>query len=232
MRRLIQLLTCSALLSVAAAAQTAPTPSKVLRIYRFYWDEVPYRNNVCPPNTVTSAPTTTAFPQGVGLVTSQGEYRSSAGCVEPGHDLPVTLANRYKNRPERGRYTASLVMKNMAPKPITAINLDLVFRDTATGQEFLAYHFRAEQKIGPGGKERIEHTVGRGKEPDSFSPAAPGEALLQKTGNCSSGPPFRDPKTGKVVTFRDNNKILESAPCYYLPVVTRIEYADGSFWQP
>jgi hypothetical protein len=88
MRRLIQLLTCSVLLSVAVAAQTVPTPSKVLRIYRFYWDEVPYRNNVCPPNTVT------AFPQGVGLVTSQGEYRSSAGCVEPGHDLPVTLANR------------------------------------------------------------------------------------------------------------------------------------------
>jgi hypothetical protein len=229
MRRLIQLLACTMLLSAAAAAQTAPapTPEKVLRIYRFYWAEVPYSNGICAPPTATQV----AFSQGAGVVT-QGEYRSSAGCVEPGHDLPVTLANRYKKRPERGKYTASLVMKNMAAKPIAAIDLDLVFRDTATGREFLTYHFRSEEKIGPGGKERIEHTSVRSRESDRFSPAAPDAALLARTQDCSSGPPVRDPKTGKVVTFRDNHKILGPAPCYYLPVVTRIEYADGTSWRP
>jgi hypothetical protein len=143
-------------------------------------------------------------------------------------------ARRYRDehRAGRGDYAASVVLKNAFKKTIKSVSLDLVFRDTATGREFLTYHLRSDRKIGPGEKREIRHKIARGQEPDNFLPAAPGAELLSRTRSCGDGPLLRDRKSGKLLVIREDEKLLRMYPCYYLPAVTRIEYADGSVWEP
>lgn len=206
MKRLIMLLACTALLAAAAAAQTPPAQAggKVLQIHRFVWWEG-----------------------------SQPEvYPYGRPCDDCAYQLPATMNYRYEHRPGRGQFTASVVLKNVTAKPVKSVSLDFVFRDTATEQEFLTYHLRSERRIGPGQKKKVLHKIGRGKEPDNFSPAAPGAELLARTTSCGDGPLFRDRKSGELLRIRDSEKLLRLYPCYYLPVVTRIEYEDGTFWQP
>jgi hypothetical protein len=144
------------------------------------------------------------------------------------------LAIDYRNRHRTGigDFVAQVTLKNLSSKSIKSISLDFVFRDTATEQEFLTYHFRFEQEIGRRKTKEIQHKIASGKEPDNFRPAAPSHELVSRTSACGDGPLLRDRRTGQFVRIRDHANLLKAYPCYYLPIVTRIEYTDGSVWRP
>lgn len=151
------------------------------------------------------------------------------------HDPFLSEANcryNYEHRAGRGDYVAAVVLKNKTKKTIKSISVNFVFRNTATEREFLTYHVRFDRKIGPGEKKKVQHKIAEGKEPYHFVPAGPNEELLNRTRSCGDGPLLRDRKSGKLLNIREDDKLLRLYPCYYLPNVTRIEYADGSCWQP
>jgi len=139
---------------------------------------------------------------------------------------------RHRHRAGRGDFMAYLRLKNLSSKTIKSISLDFVFRDSATESEFLTYSFRFEEEIGSGKTKELQHKITKGKEPDNFRPAGPSYELLDRTRFCGDGPLALDRKTRQLVRIRDNAKLLRVIPCYYLPNVTRIEYTDGSTWQP
>lgn len=154
----------------------------------------------------------------------------SVGCDDCA-DLPQAALD-YRNKQRSRDVFAKVVLKNSAEKSIKSVNLDFVFRDSATEQEFLTYHLRLDREIDPGKTKEIQHKIKYGKEPDNFFPAAPGDDLLSRTLACGDGPLLLDRKSGKLVKISDRPDLRRIRPCYYLPVVTRIDYADGSFWQP
>ena len=144
----------------------------------------------------------------------------------------VAMDYRHRHRPGRGDFAALVVLKNLSSKTIKSISLDFVFRDSATESEFLTYSFRFEKVIGRGKTKELRHTIAKGKEPDNFRPVAPSYEFRDRTRFCADGPLAFDHKTKQLVKIRDNEKLLKLYPCYYLPNVTRIEYTDGSVWQP
>ena len=205
MQRLTLLLACSALLAATAAAQTTPAPAdeKLLEIHRYLWYEASWKP--------------------VGEVMGDGF---------PGKPPSLNYQWRYKNRKGRGDFGAAVTLKNVSRKPIKSVNVDFVFRDTATEQVFLTYHLNFHRRIGPGRKKELIHKISMGKEPNNFTPAAPDEAFLERTILCEEGPLLRDRKSGQLVRIKDDEKLLRAYPCYYRPVITRIDYEDGTFWQP
>jgi len=145
---------------------------------------------------------------------------------------PATQDYRWRHRPGAGDFAVLVNLKNLSSKTIKSISLDFVFRDSTTESEFLTYSFRFEKVIGRGKTKQLQHTIAKGKEPDNFRPARPSYELLDHTRFCGDGPLALDRTTRQVVRIRDNAKLLKVIPCYYLPNVTQIEYADGSTWQP
>ena len=145
---------------------------------------------------------------------------------------PAALDYRHRHRPGRGDFAALVVLKNLSSKTIKSISIDFVFRDSATESELLTYSLRFEKEIGRGKTKEILHKIAKGKEPDNFRPVAPSYELLDRTRFCGDGPLALDRKTRQLVRIRGNEKLLKIYPCYYLPNVTRIEYTDGSVWQP
>ena len=150
------------------------------------------------------------------------------GCSEP----QIARDYRWSQRAGAGNFAALVVLKNLSSKTIKSISIDFVFRDSATESEFLTYSLLFEKKIGRGKTKEIWHTIAKGKEPDNFRPVAPSYELLDRTRFCGDGPLAVDRKTKQLVRIRDNEKLLKIYPCYYLPNVTRIQYTDGSVWQP
>ena len=144
----------------------------------------------------------------------------------------VAMDYRHRHRAGRGDFVALVVLKNLSSKTIKSISLDFVFRDSTTESEFLTYSFRFEKVIGRGKTKELRHTIAKGKEPDNFRPVGPSYELLDRTRVCGDGPIALDRTTRQLVRIRDNAKLLKVIPCYYLPNVTQIEYADGSTWQP
>ena len=136
------------------------------------------------------------------------------------------------HRTGKGDFAASVVLKNLSSKSIKSVNLDFVFRDTATEQEFLTYNLRFEREIGRGKTKEVRHKIAKGTEADNFRPVAPSKDLLNRTLWCADGPTLRDRRTRQWVRIRDDAKLLKTYPCYYRPAVTRIEYTDGSTWEP
>ena len=141
----------------------------------------------------------------------------------------------FNHRKGKDDFVTWALLKNLSSKSIKAVNIDFVFRDSATEQEFLTYNFRFVREIGPGQTKERQHKVAKGQEPDNFRPAGPGVELIGRTRGCLDGrvgPFLRDRKTRQWVRLRDDAKLLQLYPCYYAPTVTRIEYTDGSVWQP
>jgi hypothetical protein len=141
----------------------------------------------------------------------------------------------YNHRKGKDNFAAWVVLKNLSSKSIKSVNLDFVFRDTATEQEFLTYKLRSEREIGRGQTKEISHKIAKGKEPDNFRPVGPSVELVGRTRGCFNGATglmLRDRKTRQWVRIRDDAKLIQMYPCYYTPTVTRIEYTDGSVWQP
>jgi hypothetical protein len=152
---------------------------------------------------------------------------------EPVGPTPEVAANsltRHASNP--GEFVVGAVFKNVGAKAIKLITLHVVFRDTITEQEFLTYYFRFDKKLAPGQTKELYHKIRKGREPDNFRPAGPDKDLRGRTGHCGNTPYFNDLKTGRLVRRRDDAQMLREYPCYYLATVTRIEYADGSVWQP
>lgn len=139
---------------------------------------------------------------------------------------------RHRHRAGRGDFVALVVLKNVSSKTIKSISIDFIFRDSATESEFLTYSFRFEKEIGRGKKKEIRHKIAKGKEPNNFRPVEPSNELLDRTRICGDGPLALDRKTRQLVRIGDNEKLLKVIPCYYLPNVTQIEFADGSVWRP
>jgi hypothetical protein len=147
------------------------------------------------------------------------------------YQVEATLKWRREHAPGRGDYGVTFVLKNVTRKQIKSVNLGFAFRDAATGRVFLTYNRRFDQRIGPGEKKKLQHTIKKGQEPDSFSPAAPSQALLEYTKSCGDRSVYV--KSGKLV----ERKVREGEMpipdfCYAHPAVTRIDYEDGTFWQP
>ncbi len=139
---------------------------------------------------------------------------------------------RWSQRTGAGNFAAWVILKNLSSKSIKSVNLDFVFRDTATEEEFLTYHLRFDRELGRGKTKEVQHKIDKGKEADNFRPVGPSADLVARTRNCGDGPMLRDRKTRQWVRIRDDAKLLKIYPCYYTPTVTRIEYTDGSVWQP
>ena len=150
------------------------------------------------------------------------------GCSEP----QISRDYRWSHRAGAGDFWMWVVLKNLGSKPIKSISIDLIFRDSATESEFLTYSFRFEKEIGRGKTKEVQHKIAKGKEPNNFRPVGPSNELVDRTRFCGDGPLALDRKTRQLVRIRDNEKLLKVIPCYYLPNVTRIEYTDGSTWQP
>jgi hypothetical protein len=150
------------------------------------------------------------------------------GCPEP------QIANDYRwsHRAGAGDFSVWVTLKNVSRNSIKSVSIDFVFRDSATESEFLTYSLRVEKEIARGRTKEIRHKIAKGKEPDNFRPVAPSYEFLDRTRFCARGPLALDRKTKQLVRIRDNDKLLKTSPCYYLPNVTRIEYTDGSVWQP
>lgn len=160
------------------------------------------------------------------------ENVSLVPCDDCGGLPKAALDYRNSNTAGRGDFVAWVVLKNTATKTIKSVSLDFVFRDTETEQELLTYHLQSEQEIGSGKTKETRHKIVPGKEPHNFRPAAPSYELVSQTRACSDGPWLRDRRSGQLVRIRDNAKLVKIYPCYYVPTVRRIEYIDGSVWQP
>ena len=156
-------------------------------------------------------------------------------CQECG-PLPEAARDYIHNhRKGKDDFSAWVVLKNLSSKSIKSVDLDFVFRDTATEQEFLTYNLRFDREIGRGQTKELRHKIARDTEPDNFRPMGPSAELIGRTRGCFDGrmgPVLRDRKTRQWVRIRDDAKLLQMYPCYYIPTVTRIEYKDGSVWQP
>lgn len=202
MKRLFMLLTCSALLAVTAAAQTSSAPSGEKVL------EI-HRFNWFE----AKAPT--------------------LDLRDAGYQMAATMEWRQEHAPGRGDYGVSFVLKNVTRKPIKSVNLGFVFRSAETGRVFLTYQTRFDQRIGPGEKKRLHHIIKEGQEPNNFSPGAPSPALLEYTKSCGDRSVYFDLKGGKLVErkVRRGEKPIPDF-CHIQPAVTRIEYEDGTFWQP
>ena len=190
-------------LSVSLLAQTSSSPEPRLTIKHFGWYE-----NVSP-----------------------------FYCNECSGALPkAALDYIHNHRQGKDDFAAWVVLKNLSSKSIKSVNVDFVFRDTATEQEFLTYNLRFDREIGRGQTKEVRHKIPKDTEPDNFRPVSPSVELVGRTRPClktdTGLPMLRDRKTRQWVRIRDDAKLLQIYPCYYTPVVTRVEYTDGSVWQP
>ena len=148
------------------------------------------------------------------------------------NDLPVAQKYRRDQGPGAGDFVAYIKLKNVSSKRIKSVNVDFIFRDIVTEKEFLTYHLRFDRDLGRGQTKEIWHKIPKGKEPDNFRPAGPSLELVKSTIWCGNSPLLYDRKTRQMVRIRDDAKLLKMQPCYYTPIVTRIEYTDGSVWEP
>ena len=156
-------------------------------------------------------------------------------CQECGFVPEAARDYIHNHRKGKDDFSAFVLLKNLSSKSIRSVDLDFVFRDTATEQEFLTYKLRFDREIGRGQTKEVRHKIAKGTEPDNFRPAAPSAELVGRTRSCFDGrmgPVLQDRKTRQWVRIRDDAKLLQMYPCYYLPTVTRIEYTDGSVWEP
>jgi hypothetical protein len=113
----------------------------------------------------------------------------------------ATLDYRWNSRPDK--YIALVELRNRGSKAIKSIDLDFVFVDAVTNQEFLRYRVHSDRQIGPGQKREVRQVVRDvEREADNYIPARPGKEILSRA-------------TSSQVKL----------------AVTRIEYVDGSVWQ-
>ena len=135
---------------------------------------------------------------------------SSNGGISPTvSNWGVAPARDAGGLPRSGRRTpfhcrAVIRLKNSGSKTVRAVYLDYVFRDQATGEEFLRYQFKANQRIKPGHTKKLRQEIYEkaGKHRRSFLPTKPSLDTVLRT---------REAQTNLIIR--------------------RIEYIDGSSLQ-
>ena len=158
------------------------------------------------------------------------EPTSVAPCDDCGSLPQAALDYRWANRPGRDNYLGSASFKNTSQKTIRSVNMDVVFLDAATQQEFLRHPLRFDHKLGPGKRRTVHSQDATFRDADRFSPVGPSQDLLRRTLHCEYS--ILVTATKNSAQQNPRNRVLHSPPCLYQPIVTRIEYTDGSFWQP
>ena len=90
--------------------------------------------------------------------------------------------------PSSGRGTpfhcrAVIKLKNSGSKTISAVYLDYIFRDRATGDEFLRYQFQAKERIKPSDTKKLTQEIYEkaGKRRKSFLPIKPSLDVVLRT---------------------------------------------------
>jgi hypothetical protein len=78
---------------------------------------------------------------------------------------------------------ATITLKNSGSKTIRAVYLDYLFRDQATGEEFLRYQFQSNVRIKPGNTRKLTHEIYEkvGKHRKSFLPIKPSLDVVLRT---------------------------------------------------
>ncbi|HKO45379.1 MAG TPA: hypothetical protein VJU84_19045 [Pyrinomonadaceae bacterium] len=113
---------------------------------------------------------------------------SNGGIFPTVSNWGVAPARNTGGLPGSGRGTpfycrAVMTLKNAGSKTIRAVYLDYIFRDQATGEEFLRYQFRAHQRIHSGQTKELRHDIYEkgGKHRKSLLPTKPSLDVVLKT---------------------------------------------------
>ena len=166
--------------TAASAQQPAPQLKEhpILKIKGFYWlafDGSPITDNWPGGAAVTNV--AGAISLGVSPMNASGNGTVVYSTPNRGRDFSI----------KRGRFPfmcrAVLTLQNTGNKTIRAVHLDYVFRDRATGQEFLRYQFRANRRIKPGQTKKLTHDIYEkfGKHRKSFIPIKPSLEVVLKS---------------------------------------------------
>ena len=158
------------------------------------------------------------------------EATSGAPCDDCVLLPQVAVDYRWANRKGRDNYWGWAALKNTSQRTIRSVNLDVVFLDAATQQEFLRHHLRFDHELRPDTQRTVHSQVATFRDADRFSPVGPSQDLLRRTLHCEYIVVVRARENS--AKKNPNSRVLNSPPCLYQPVVTRIEYTDGSSWQP
>ena len=149
------------------------------------------------------AQTPTSRPVNTDLELGRHLWRELGLPGGPCSDCSLQKVVDYRWNSRKYKYIALAELRNRGAKTIKAIDIDFVFIDAATGQEFLRYRVHSDRKIGPGQKREIRQLVRDvKKENNNYSPAMPPQNLISRA-------EFSELKL----------------------LVTRIEYVDGSVWR-
>ncbi len=118
------------------------------------------------------------------------------------------------------KYFGLAKLRNTGSKTIKSMDLDFVFTDIATKQEFLRYRMHSDRQIKPGAEkdvsERVRDATFAG---NNYSPIQPSQAILSRA----------------VLAWPVNAPIVDNGgrrPTDLLSLeVVRVVYSDGSVWQ-
>lgn len=118
---------------------------------------------------------------------------SNSGIFPTVSNWGVAPARNAGGLPSSGRGTpfycrAVITLKNAGSKTVRAVYLDYIFRDQVTGEEFLRYQFRANQRIQPGQTKKLKHDIYEkvGKHRRSFLPIKPSLDMVLRTREAST----------------------------------------------
>ena len=107
------------------------------------------------------------------------------------------------------RWEASVELKNVGPKPVKSISLELVFNDAVTKRDFLRYRLSSNKRIAPGKVVTLRKRV---NEPQKGS--------------------YRVARPNKNNAIPITEAIPVTSAATRRVEVKRVEYADGTVWQP
>jgi hypothetical protein len=152
------------------------------------------------------------------LVWLEAAYPSCDKCSGDTQTSAAYYTRSFEKR--KFKWFALAKLRNKGPKAINSMDLDFVFTDIATKEEFLRYHMHSDRQIKPGAEKDFSQRVRDANfEGSHYSPTQPGQATLSR---AHLAWPINAPivNTGRA---RPSDLLgLE---------IVRVEYADGSVWQ-
>jgi hypothetical protein len=152
------------------------------------------------------------------LVWLEAGYPSCDTCLAEPQTAVAYYTRRFEKR--KFKWFALAKLRNKGPKAIKSIDLDFVFTDIATKEEFLRYHMHSDRQIKPGAeKDFSQRVLDANIEGSNYSPTQPGQAILWR---AHLAWPINAPIVNKGRVRPNDLLNLE---------IVRVEYADGSVWQ-
>lgn len=152
------------------------------------------------------------------LIWIEAGYPSCDKCSGDTQTSAAYYARKFEKRKFKNFALAKL--RNNGARAINSMDLDFVFTDIATKQEFLRYRMHSDRQIKPGAEKDISQRVRDANfEASNYSPTQPGQAILSRT---TLAWPVNAPIVNKGRVRPTDLLSLE---------IVRVEYADGSVWQ-